>query len=183
MKKIFFVFLLALTSCMPNYERAAVQQDYSQAPLMELPVSRVSIKSDVGDMEPLPHVEKTMKMTPERQLKSWATIRLRPNYQTENKAEFVIRKASMIRNDEPEASLFTYNNYKYTLKDAITLASKDDNGKVLRSVDLEGFLSRKLPKKASEDQRNNMFTLMLQDLEKSLDQQMPEQIRQNLLDQ
>ena len=61
MKKIFFVFLLVLTSCMPNYERAAVLQDYSQAPLMELPVSRVSIKSDVGDMEPLPHVEKTMK--------------------------------------------------------------------------------------------------------------------------
>ena len=183
MKKIFFVLLFALAACMPDYEKVPVKKDYSQAPLIELPVSRVSVVSEVGGMEPLPHVEKLMPLSPERNLKSWATIRLRPNYQTENKAEFIIHEASVIQDEAPEANIFTYDNYKYTLKYAITLAIKDDSGNVLRSTDLEGFLSKKLPQKASIDQRNNMFTQMLFDLDDALDKQMPVQIKQNLLDQ
>ena len=80
MKKIILSALLFLTACVPSYDTAPKMKDYTQVPLLELPVERVNIISNVGQMERLPHVENLMPLTPEKALKNWALIRIRPNY-------------------------------------------------------------------------------------------------------
>ncbi len=182
MKKIFLALLLAVAACMPRYDKAPVLKDYAEVPLMELPVSRISIASQVSSAERYPHVEQLMPMSPEKSLKSWALVRLRPNYQKPMKADFIIKEASMIQEEAPEESFFTYDNYKYTLKYAVELQIKNTDNTVARTVEVSGFTSRKLPQKAAVEQRDNMFTQMLLDMEDELDKQMEEQIKQNLLD-
>ncbi len=182
MKKILFTVMLFLSACIPSYDKAPVMKDYSQVPLMELPVTRVNIVSNVGQLERLPHVENLMPLTPEKALKNWALIRVRPNYAKPYKAEFVIEKAQMIREDAPEKSIFTLDNYKYVLSYQVSVRILDENAQQLRMVTLEGFVSRKLPQKASVEQRDNMFMQMLLDMENQLDEKLPLEIKQNLLD-
>ena len=182
MKKFLLVMTMFLTACIHNYDTAPQMKDYSQVPLVELPVMRVNTISQVGQMERLPHVESEMQLTPEKALKSWALIRLRPNYQTKNKAEFVIEKAEMLRDEAPETNVFIYDNYKYTLSYQVTVRILDENAKVINSITMNGHTTHKLPQRASFVQRDNMFAQMLREMEDQLDDQMPEEIKQNLLD-
>ncbi len=182
MKKMLFLAMFILCACVPNYDKAPKMKDYSQVPLLELPVSRVNIVSNIGQMERLPHVENLMPMTPEKALKNWALIRLRPNYQKPYKAEFVILKAEMIRSEQPEKNWFIYDNYKYVLSYQVEVRIFNEEKETLRTVTIDGFIARTLPQKASVNQRDNMFTQMLLDMEDQLDEQMTQEIKQNLLD-
>ena len=182
MKKVLLVMVLFLTACIHSYDNPPQMKDYSQVPLIELPVKRINTVSDIGQMEQLPHVESQMQLTPEKALKNWALIRLRPNYQTSHKAEFIIEKAEMIRDDAPEKNIFTYDNYKYTLSYQVTVRILDEKGLLIKSITVDGFTSRKLPQRASFAQRDNMFAQMLFDMEEQLDSRMAEEIKQNLLD-
>ena len=112
MKKIFLLLLIVLCACVPNYEKAPKMKDYSQVPLLELPVNRVNIVSKIETTERLPHVENIMPLSPEKSLKNWALIRIRPNYQKDQKAEFIVEKAEMIRHEAPEKS---WQNYLYMI--------------------------------------------------------------------
>lgn len=182
MKKLLLIITMFLTACIHNYDTAPQMKDYSQVPLLELPVMRINTLSEVGQMERLPHVENEMQLTPEKALKSWALIRLRPNYQTKNKAEFVIEKAEMLRDEAPETNIFTYDNYKYTLSYQVTIRILDETGAATKSITMNGHTSHKLPQRASFVQRDNMFAQMLREMEDQLDAQMPQEIKQNLLD-
>ena len=182
MKKIFLSVLMFLCACIPNYEKAPKIKDYSQVPLLELPVNRVNIISKVEAMEKLPHVENIMPLSPEKALKNWGLIRIRPNYQKNDKAEFIIEKAQMIREESPEKSWFVYDNYKYILSYAIKVQILDKDNNVLKSTSIEGFISRKLPQKASVTQRDNMFAQMLSEMEDQLDKETPKEFKENLLD-
>ena len=181
MKKIILFFVLFLVACVPNYESAPKMKDYSQVPLLELSVERVNIVSNIGQMERLPHVENLMPLTPEKALKNWALIRLRPNYAKKRKAEFIIEKAEMIRQDAPEKHFFVYDNYKYVLSYTVTVRILDEGQNELHKVCIEGYISRKLPQKASVLQRDNMFAQMLYEMEEQLDKQMALEIEQNLM--
>ena len=182
MKKLLLIITMFLTACIHNYDTAPQMKDYSQVPLLELPVMRINTLSEVGQMERLPHVENEMQLTPEKALKNWALIRLRPNYQTKNKAEFVIEKAEMLRDEAPETNIFTYDNYKYTLSYQVTIRILDETGAATKSITMNGHTSHKLPQRASFVQRDNMFAQMLREMEDQLDAQMPQEIKQNLLD-
>ena len=182
MKKILLIMTMFLAACIHNYDNAPQMKDYSQVPLLELPVSRINTISHVGQMERLPHVENEMPMTPEKALKSWALIRLRPNYQKKYKAEFVIDQAQMIQEEAPEANIFTYDNNKYTLSYQVTIRILNENGTMIESITANGYISHKLPKRASFVQRDNMFAQMLREMEDQLDAKMPEEIKQKLLD-
>ncbi|MBO5997925.1 MAG: hypothetical protein J6P93_05310 [Alphaproteobacteria bacterium] len=181
MKKILLVLTLLLCGCIHSYDTAPRMKDYSQVPLLELPVSRINVISEVGQMERLPHVENQMPLTPEKALKGWA-IRLRPNYQKKHKAEFVIEKAEMIREDAPEKNIFTYDNYKYTLSYQVTIRILDENATVIKTMTVTGYTSHRLPQRASVIQRDNMFAQMLREMEDQLDDQVPQEIKQKLLD-
>lgn len=182
MKKIILSALIFLSACVPSYETAPKMKDYTQVPLLELPVERVNIVSKVGYLERLPHVENLMPLTPEKALKNWALIRLRPNYSKKYKAEFVVEKAEMIRQDAPEKRFFVYDNYKYVLSYGVSVRILDEEQNELRKSSIEGYVSRKLPQKASVLQRDNMFAQMLYEMEEQLDKQMAEEIQQNLTD-
>ena len=182
MKKIILSVFMLLTACVPSYDTAPKMKDYTQVPLLELPVERVNIISNVGQMERLPHVENLMPLTPEKALKNWALIRVRPNYAKKYKAEFIVEKAEMIRQDAPEKRFFVYDNYKYILSYAVSVRILDEAQSELRSVSIEGYISRKLPQKASVLQRDNMFAQMLYEMEEQLDKQMSVEIEQNLMD-
>ena len=136
----------------------------------------------VEAMEKLPHVENIMPLSPEKALKNWGLIRIRPNYQKNDKAEFIIEKAQMIREESPEKSWFVYDNYKYILSYAIKVQILDKDNNVLKSTSIEGFISRKLPQKASVTQRDNMFAQMLSEMEDQLDKETPKEFKENLLD-
>ena len=181
MKKMILSALMFLCACVPSYDSAPKMKDYSQVPLLELPVERVNIISNIGRMERLPHVENLMPLTPEKALKNWALIRIRPNYAKKYKAEFIIEKAEMVRQDAPEKRIFVYDNYKYVLSYVVSIRILDENHNELRKVSQEGFLSRKLPQKASVSQRDNMFAQMLYEMEDQLDKKMPLEIEQNLI--
>jgi hypothetical protein len=181
MKKIILFFMFFLAACVPNYESAPKMKDYSQVPLLELPVQRVNIVSKVGHLERLPHVENLMPLSPEKALKNWALIRLRPNYQKKYKAEFVIEKAENIRQDAPEKSFFVYDNFVYTLSYFVTVRILNEKEQELRRVSLDGFISRKIPQKASVTQLDNMFSHMLYEMEEQLDEQMTLEIKKNLV--
>ena len=58
----------------------------------------------------------------------------------------------------------------------------DEEQNELRKVSIEGYISRKLPQKASVSQRDNMFAQMLYEMEEQLDKQMAQEIEQNLID-
>ena len=180
MKKIILSVVMFLCACVPSYDTAPKMKDYSQVPLLELPVQRVNIISNVNGIERLPHVENLMPLTPEKVLKNWALIRIRPNYQKKYKAEFVIEKAQMIRQEAPEKSLFVYDNYKYVLSYKVSVRILDEEQNELRNVSIEGYVSRKLPQKASVLQRDNMFAQMLYEMEEQLDKQMLIEIEQSL---
>ena len=182
MKKLLSVLFLCLSACMAQYDKAPAMKDYTQVPLLELPVSRVSIISQANQSERLPHVENQMQMTPEKALKNWALVRLRPDYKTTDKAEFVITQASMEREDAPTASFFTYNNYKYNLNYTVVLRILNKDAEPVRTIEVSGFASRELPQKASIEQRDNMFAHLLLDMEEQLDSKFPEEIKLNLLD-
>ena len=182
MKKVLLIMVLFLSACIHSYDNPPQMKDYSQVPLIELPVKRINIISNVGQMEQLPHVENQMQLTPEKALKNWALIRLRPNYQNSHKAEFVIEKAEMIRDEAPEKNVFTYDNYKYTLSYQVTIRILDEDAALVHSINIDGFVSRKLPQRASFAQRDNMFAQMLLDMEEQLDTRMAEEIKQKLLD-
>ena len=183
MKKIIFLFLLLLTSCMTDYDKAPALRDYSKGPFLELPVSRILVVSKAKTDNTPPHAEHLMPMSVERFIKSWAAVHLHPTYKTQGKAQFIINEASMIQEDAPENSFFVYDNYKYQLKYQIAVVMYDETGHKGTSFEVEGFLSRTLPKKASQEQRDNMFTHMLNDLEEQLNREIKLQIQENHLDQ
>lgn len=183
MKKYIAVLMgLALTACLPQYTNPYKIKDYTQVPLIEMPVTRVEIKSDVSGLQKNPHVEHLMPMTPEKSLKNWALIRLRPTYQKNNKAEFVIKEASMIREEEKNPSFFTYDNYKYTLTYAVTLQILDEDKNIIRTVEGQGVVIQSQPQKASERERDTLFSDMLGKMEEHLDTKMTEEIIQNIVD-
>ena len=180
MKKIFFALTLLLAACTPDYNQKPQLQDYTKSPFYELPVNRVVIESARSSKDEGMHVENTMPISVEKFLKNWATVHLHPNYQTENKARFIIRKADMTRKDAPMAGLFVYDNYKYTLTYHVSIIVEHDQGK--KTFDVEGFLSQTLPQKATKEQRDNMFMYMLNDLDAELNKQVSAQIKENFLD-
>ena len=182
MKKIVLSLFAFLCACVPSYDTAPKVKDYSQVPLLELPVQRVNIISDIEVSERLPHIENLMPLSPEKALKNWSLIRLRPNYSKKHKAEFLIEKAELIRQDAPEKSFFVYDNYKYILSYTVSVRILDEEQNELRRVSIDGFISRKLPQKASVLQRDNMFAQMLYEMEEHLDKQMAEEIKQKLID-
>ena len=145
MKKIILSALIFLSACVPSYETAPKMKDYTQVPLLELPVERVNIVSKVGYLERLPHVENLMPLTPEKRF-------------------------------------FVYDNYKYVLSYGVSVRILDEEQNELRKSSIEGYVSRKLPQKASVLQRDNMFAQMLYEMEEQLDKQMAEEIQQNLTD-
>ena len=182
MKKIIVALLcLGLGACLPRYTDSYRVKDYTQVPMIEMPVNRVDMTSDVAGLSALPHVENIMPTTPEKALKSWALIRLRPTYQTDMKAKFVIKEASVVRSESPQPRLFTYDNYTYRLAYKVALEIYD--GKTLvREVETEGFVEDSLPQRASQRDRDVMFMDMLSKMEDTLDGKFVEEIKQKLVD-
>ena len=184
MKKTIFGLILAcvLTACVPQYSNPYKMKDYTQVPLLELPVRRVETISHVSGLERLPHVERMMPMSPEKALRNWALIRLRPTYATNNKAIFVIEEASMVREEDPKDSFFVLDNYKYKLTYRVSVVIEDEEGAVLKTVEASGFASESQPQNASERERDTLFMNLLGEMENQLDKEMGEEIQQNLVD-
>ena len=182
MKKIIAVlFCLGLGACLPQYTDSYRVKDYTQVPMIEMPVNRVDIASEATGLSTLPHVEYMMPTTPEKALKSWALIRLRPSHQTDMKAKFIIKEASVVRSESPQPHLFTYDNYTYRLTYRVSLDIYD--GKTLvRQVETEGFVEDSLPQRASQRDRDIMFMNMLSKMEDALDDKFVEEIKQKLVD-
>ena len=182
MKKILIaLFCLGLTACLPQYTDSYKIKDYTQVPMIEMPVTRVNIKSEVTGLQELPHVETMMPTTPEKALKSWALIRLRPTYQKDLKADFIIKEASVVRSESPQPRLFTYDNYTYRLTYRVELRFYEDK-EIVRQIETEGFVEESLPQRASVRDRDIMFMNMLSKMEDALDDKFVEEIKQKLFD-
>ena len=184
MRKTFvgMIMTFALAACVPQYSNPYKMKDYTQVPLLELPVRRVETTSYVSGLERLPHVESMMPMTPEKALRNWALIRLRPTYSTNNKAQFIIEEASMIREEDPKDRFFVLDNYKYTLSYKVALVVEDEEGAVLKTAEASGFVSESQPQNASERERDTLFMNLLGDMENQLDEKLTKEIQQNLID-
>ena len=181
MKKIFAaLLLLGLGACLPKYTDSYKVKDYTQVPMIEMPVTRVNITSQVTGLQSLPHVETMMPTTPEKALKSWALIRLRPTYQKDLKADFIIKEASVVRSESPQP-LFMYDNYKYRLTYRIELRFYEGKETVAQ-IETEGFVEESLPQKASQRERDVMFMNMLSKMEDTLDGKFVEELKQKLID-
>ena len=182
MKKIFAaLLLLGLGACLPQYTDSYKVKDYTQVPMIEVPVTRVNITSEVTGLQTLPHVETMMPTTPEKALKSWALIRLRPTYQKDLKAEFIIKEASVVRSEDPQHRLFTYDNYKYRLTYRIELRFYEGK-EIVNQIETEGFVEESLPQRASVRDRDIMFMNMLSKMEDALDDKFVEELKQKLVD-
>ena len=88
----------------------------------------------------------------------------------------------MCINKKVQAICLDFLLLKYVLSYIISVRILDEAQNELRKVSIEGYLSRKLPQKASVSQRDNMFAQMLYEMEEQLDRQMALEIEQNLMD-
>lgn len=181
MKTILFLLLFCVGGCLPKYTTPVRVKDYAYKGALFLPVTEIQLVSLVENDGRLPHVENQMPMSPERSLKNWAFIRLRGNYEKPFTAEFVVRKAEMLREDAPEESFFVYDNYKYTLNYDVVLNVKEGAEKVVATYESAGTVAGTLPMKSSINERDAMFVDMLDMMIEDLDKDISEKIKQNPL--
>ena len=181
MKSILFLCLFTLGGCLPKYTTPVRVRDYAYRGALFLPVSEIHLDSLVENDGRLPHVENQMPMSPERSLKNWAFVRLRGNYEKPFVAQFLVKKAQMLREDAPEESFFVYDNYKYTLEYEVVLNIKNKEDKIIASYESEGTVAGTLPMKSSINERDAMFVDMLDMMVEDLDKDMSEKIKQNIL--
>lgn len=181
MKTILFLLCLFVGGCLPKYTTPVRVKDYVRKGALFLPVENIVFDSLVETDGRLPHVEEQMPMSPERSLKNWAFVRLRGNYKSPFVAQFLIKKAEMLREDAPEESFFVYDNYKYTLNYDVALNIKNADGKILEFYESSGTISGTLPMKSSINERDAMFVDMLDMMIEDLDKDMSDKIKQNPL--
>ena len=181
MKTILLLLLFFVGGCLPKYTTPVRVKDYAYRGALFLPVTEIRLTSLVENDGRLPHIENQMPMTPERSLKNWAFIRLRGNYEKPFTAEFVVRKAEMLREDAPEESFFVYDNYKYTLNYDVVLNIKNTQGENVTTYESAGTVAGTLPMKSSINEKDAMFVDMLDMMIEDLDKDISEKIKQNPL--
>lgn len=170
-----------MSGCLPKYTTPVRVKDYAGRGAIYLPVGEIKLSSEIETDGRLPHIESAMPMTPERALKNWAFIRLRGTYQKPWTADFVIKRAEMLREDAPQESFFVYDNYKYTLNYDIVLNISDEKGRIFRTYGTSGTIAGTLPMKSSINELDALFVDMLDMMNEDVDKALSEKIKENPL--
>ena len=173
---------LFLAACMPTYQKPYQVKDYTQEAAIELPADQLILVSEVEADQKPPHVEKLMPITPEKALLNWAYIRLRDNHQKPYVAKFVVKEASMVREEMPAEAIFRLENYKYTLTYQVELQLVNDKDTLLKGITVEGYVMRTQPIRSSVQDRDAMMVEMLDEMEKTVNEKMTTEIQQKFVD-
>ncbi len=181
-KGIALIFAFALAACMPTYQKPYQVKDYTKEAAIELPVQKIELVSEIQADQKPPHVEKLMPITPEKALLNWAYIRLRANHQKPYLGKFVVKEASMVREEMPAEGIFRLENYKYTLTYDVELQVMNEKDTLLTGMTVKGYVMRTQPIRSGIQDRDAMMVEMLDEMEKTLNEKMTTQIQQKLVD-
>ena len=183
MKKFFILFLCSiLTACMPTYQKPYQVKDYTKEPAIELPADKIEMVSEIEPNQKLPHVEDLMPITPEKALLNWAYIRLRDNHQKPYLAKFIVKQASMTREEMPAEAIFKLENYKYTLTYEVELQLINQKGTLLKATNVKGYVMRTQPIRSSIQDRDAMMVEMLDEMENAVNEKIVTEVQQKFVD-
>ncbi len=141
-----------------------------------LSVGDIRVVSEVQQYDRMPHIEKTLPVTPERALTEWAENRFTAaDISSPVTAVITIEKADMTQQEEKGANWYTLDNdsYKLTYKVAIEFERRD---KTLYRYDVDGWESSSLPQRSSIADKEKTFMKMMNAMVRKVNQQITDAI-------
>ncbi len=152
---------LFLAGCQaPELHRFDVNTLADERPI-PLAVSEVKIVSKAQQYDRMPHIEKTLPVTPEQVLIEWAENRFKAaDLSSEAVAVVTIQTADMTQQDEKGANWYTLDNDSYKLSYRVEFAI-EKHGETLYRYDTEGWESSSLPQRSSLADKEKTWLKMM----------------------
>ncbi len=141
-----------------------------------LAVRAVKVVSDVQQYDRMPHIEKTLPLTPEQALTEWAENRfMAADSSASAEAVITIQTAEMTQQEEKGANWYTLDNDAYKLSYRVEFAI-EKRGKTLYRYDVDGWESSSLPQRSSLADKEKTWLKMMNAMIRKVNQQITHSI-------
>lgn len=174
-----------LTACAGNQDVAEVRRytepRFDNQKAIELNVNKINIVSEFTPSFTRPNVEHLFPVSIEKTARFWANDRLESvDFSSARVAEFIIKDASVVEQEEKASQLFHKDSLKYRATLSVVLKISSDKGQSQAQTSIEAWRELTMPIDTSIEDKERYWNEMVYKLFDEFNVQMEQNINQYL---
>lgn len=179
------ITIMFLTACAGNQDVAEVRRytepRFDNQKAIELNVNKINIVSEFTPSFTRPNVEHLFPVSIEKTARFWANDRLESvDFSSARVAEFIIKDASVVEQEEKASQLFHKDSLKYRATLSVVLKISSDKGQSQAQTSIEAWRELTMPIDTSIEDKERYWNEMVYKLFDEFNVQMEQNINQYL---
>lgn len=179
------ITIMFLTACAGNQDVAEVRRytepRFDNQKAIELNVNKINIVSEFTPSFTRPNVEHLFPVSIEKTARFWANDRLEAvDFSSARVAEFIIKDASVVEQEEKASQLFHKDSLKYRATLSVVLKISSDKGQSQAQTSIEAWRELTMPIDTSIEDKERYWNEMVYKLFDEFNVQMEQNINQYL---